>query len=87
MAKGNSGNATCYLAMTLRDGAEGVERNAVRAVELFEMDIKARKQSRSMVCLGNMMRDGADGVARDTDRAIQLYEMAVEEDNNAEAVA
>eukprot|EP00178_Gracilaria_changii_P002659 TRINITY_DN1396_c0_g1_i6.p1 TRINITY_DN1396_c0_g1~~TRINITY_DN1396_c0_g1_i6.p1 ORF type:complete len:1292 (-),score=238.65 TRINITY_DN1396_c0_g1_i6:876-4694(-) len=68
------------LALLLVDGAEGVERDASRAMQLYESAI-ANGNVYAMANLANLLVDGAEGVERDASRAMQLYESAIANGN------
>ncbi|CDF40948.1 Sel1-repeat containing protein [Chondrus crispus] len=78
--------AMFHLGLLLEEGAEGVKRDPVRAVELYERAIAERGDIEAMFHLGKLLRKGADGVERDAVRAIELYGRAIEKGDHVDAV-
>ena len=70
--------AMLHLVNLLREGAEGVERAAVRAKELCESAIEKGDNVSAMKNLGNLLREGVEGVDRDAVQFVELYERAIE---------
>ena len=66
------------LGHLLQESGEGVERDVVRAMELYESAIEKGDNVFAMVNLGYLLQEGAEGVERDAVRARELYESAIE---------
>ena len=58
------------LGILLQNGAEGVERNAVRSKELDETAIEKANHVGAMYNLGVLLKNSAEGVERNAVRAV-----------------
>lgn len=65
------------LAVLLTDGAEGVERNPVRAVELYERLVCRHQLSTAYYNFADLVDSGEGGIARTPWFAARLYERAM----------
>lgn len=70
-------HAIVCLANLLSSGAPGVQRNAPRALQLYEQAIETSQISTAMVNLANLLSSGAPGVPKNVSRAMQLYQQAI----------
>lgn len=66
------------LAYMLQYGAEGVARNVVCAVRLYERVVNEGNDPIAMFNLGALLDHDADGVERDIRRAKRLFEREIE---------
>ncbi|CDF38069.1 Sel1-repeat containing protein [Chondrus crispus] len=75
-----------YLGSLLRDGGDGVRRDAARAVKLFERAVEEHGDVEAMVALGDMLVRGTDRVRSNAGRAARLYERAIETQQDRDAM-
>lgn len=74
-----SGAAMAKLARLLKEGAEDVDRDPTRAVQLYQRAIDKGEDVSVILELADLPKDGAEGLDADPARAMQLYERAFEE--------
>lgn len=77
--------AVILLAMLLEDGAEGVDADPTRAVELYTRAIDEGGNVTAMLRLAFLFEKGALGVDPDPAQAVDLYTRAIDDgaDTNA----
>ncbi|CDF34558.1 Sel1-repeat containing protein [Chondrus crispus] len=74
------------LGLMLHNGAEGVEADAVRALELYELAISKGTNCSAMYNLGCLLEKGGEGVEKDAVRAKELFERAINEHGHVGAM-
>ncbi|CDF38170.1 Sel1-repeat containing protein [Chondrus crispus] len=74
------------LGLMLHNGAEGVEADAVRAMELYELAISKGIKSSAMNSLGRLLETGGKGVEKDAVRAKELFQLAINEHGHVGAM-
>lgn len=67
------------VARILRDGADGVAKDAGRAAECFRQVIGQRSDAKALVSLTSLAEKGDDGLKRDVVQAVTLYRSAIHE--------
>ncbi|CDF39166.1 Sel1-repeat containing protein [Chondrus crispus] len=67
------------LGLMVHNGAEGVEADVVRAMELYELAISKGDDGSAMNNLGCLLEKGGEGVEKDAVRAKELFERAINE--------
>ena len=77
--KGDDGNAMNNFGLLVEEGAEGVERNLDRALELYEQAIEKGDDGNAMHNLAVLMMDGGDEVVQNVTKAAKLFQRAIEE--------
>lgn len=74
------------LALLLENGAEGVDANPVRSVELYRRAMEERRSEHAVVNLVRLLSKGTKGVTRDRARPIELYSRVTEQGTNASQI-
>ncbi|CDF32355.1 unnamed protein product [Chondrus crispus] len=74
------------LGLMVHNGAEGVEADVVRAMELYELAISKGDDGSAMNNLGCLLEKGGEGVGKDAVRAKELLERAINEHDHVEAM-
>lgn len=62
------------MSVLLQYGAEGVDRDAIRAKELYERPIREGDHINSMHNLAHLLKTGAEGIEKNEIRANELLE-------------